>query len=381
MKKSIIILSSLLTVITTTLKAQTNSNGKEKMVLIEIDTKGLNNEPNFDKNLTPVTEITRLELDKLNIYQVVNQYDLDYMVKDSNINISNCFSSYCIAQVAKKLNCEKVFTGNLIKLADKIVITFKVYDAKSNIFEKQIVKEYLNVLQQIPFMLKAAIREMYNIPVPNEDIKSITDKFEFDDSRNNPTKSRLRSDGPRMGLTYFTGHTAELISASKQNGGFNAQPLMFQFGYQFEKQYLNEGNFQALFEFAPMVTGLDQGLFIPSFTLMNGMRNNKNGWEFAFGPSVSLVTKAKGFYNNQNQWQLAKDTAGMLKKPFIEHRLDSRGEPELQWSFVFAFGKTFKSGKLNIPVNAYFIPSNEGYRFGVSFGFNSRARFENVVNN
>ena len=61
------------------------------------------------------------------------------------------------------------------------------------------------------------------------------------------------------------------MQAKKNVGGFDAYPAMFQFGYQFEKQYLNEGNFQALFEFIPMISGLEQNTFIPSFTLMNGL--------------------------------------------------------------------------------------------------------------
>jgi len=151
---------------------------------------------------------------------------------------------------------------------------------------------------------------------------------------------------------------------------------MFQFGYQFEKQYLNEGNFQALFEFIPMVTGLDQGLFIPSLTLMNGLRNNKNGWEFAFGPTVSLVSKARGFYAPDNgNWTLANDSITVPAGVAVIDRLDSRGEVAYQPGFVFAFGKTFKSGRLNIPVNGYLIPNKDGMRFGLSVGFNARDRY------
>jgi hypothetical protein len=38
-----------------------------------------------------------------------------------------------------------------------------------------------------------------------------------------------------------------------------------------------------------------------------------------------------------------------------------------------AFGKTIKSGKLNIPINAWAtIPNSDGFRIGVSFGYNSK---------
>jgi hypothetical protein len=37
-------------------------------------------------------------------------------------------------------------------------------------------------------------------------------------------------------------------------------------------------------------------------------------------------------------------------------------------------GKTFRSGRLNIPVNAYVRPNyKSGSQFGISFGFNARS--------
>jgi len=123
-----------------------------------------------------------------------------------------------------------------------------------------------------------------------------------------------------------------------------------------------------------MITGLDQGLFIPSLTVMNGIRNNKTGWEFAFGPTVSIVKKAEGYFDENRNW--VKMSAGENQTKFkTETRLDSRGDPAFSTGFVIAAGKTFKSGALNIPVNLYFIPQSNGVRFGVSFGFNAKSRY------
>jgi len=52
--------------------------------------------------------------------------------------------------------------------------------------------------------------------------------------------------------------------------------------------------------------------------------------------------------------------------------MDSRGKITYHTGFVFAAGKSFKSGKMNIPVNAFVIPSNNGIRFGLTFGYNAR---------
>ncbi len=149
---------------------------------------------------------------------------------------------------------------------------------------------------------------------------------------------------------------------------------MFQFGYQFEVQYLNEGNYQALFEFLPTITGFNQNVFIPSITIMNGFRDNKHGWEIAFGPTFNVVSKADGYYAN-NSWHLKNEWHDTTSNPNpIVQRMDSRGDYELQAGFIIAIGKTFKSGKLNIPVNLYIVPNKDGIRMGASFGFNAKRK-------
>ena len=143
---------------------------------------------------------------------------------------------------------------------------------------------------------------------------------------------------------------------------------------------MNQGDFQALFEFIPIVTGLDQGKFIPSISILNGMRSNRTGWEFAFGPVFYGLTKADGYYDNENTWHLENEwfvENPDVDNPYeIENRLDSRGDIAFASGFIFAGGKTFKSGRLNIPVNAFFIPNKDGHRFGISMGFNAN-RFKN----
>lgn len=219
---------------------------------------------------------------------------------------------------------------------------------------------------------------MFNKPVDQNMLSKFTKPHDFDNALNNPKQDRLRLDGPRLGFVTFTGNTANIMQADKSVGGFEAFPMMFQFGYQFEKQYLNEGKIQALFEFIPMVTGVDQGYFIPGISLLHGLRSNVNGWEFALGPTLNLSPKSKGYYDESNTWHREQEWTNNpanenVKNPFIiKERLDSRGDYVFQSGFVLAFGRTFKSGKLNLPVNFYVIPSKDGFRLGASLGFNAK---------
>jgi hypothetical protein len=105
------------------------------------------------------------------------------------------------------------------------------------------------------------------------------------------------------------------------------------------------------------------------------MRNNQYGWEFAFGPNIAISRRADGYYDDNGDWFLEDEwqaTEPGESNPYdIEKRLDSRGDFNIVSGFVFAVGKTFRSGRLNIPVNAFFIPGkNESHRFGISVGYN-----------
>ena len=140
----------------------------------------------------------------------------------------------------------------------------------------------------------------------------------------------IHLDGPRVGETYiFPG-----AIANKLKKDFKANPLITQFGWQFETQYFNLPSGTAgLVEAVALVGGLEQGLFLPSGSLLVGLRSH-NGFEFGFGPNLSLTGAA----------------------------------------FIFAIGITFHSSDVNFPVNIAFVPSKEGARISFLFGFNARHR-------
>ena len=373
-KTKTIILSLILMVTAvfcpTAFAQEKNAGSKPRLTVLNIDMKGLT------MDQVQMGNLVRIELDKLQQFEVMDKYDVANVVEKNKLTINNCYGKICLVEIGKIINSEKMFTGNVELLGEKIVVSLRLIDVKTETIEKSQVTEFLNLQKEIQSMISVTINQMFSLPNQEATVASLTIKNSFDNAVNNPSKNRLRLDGPRMGATVFTGTTAKILQSPTTQGGYGAVPVMFQFGYQFEKQYLNSANIQALFEFIPMVTGLDQGLFIPSFTFMHGIRSNKSGWELAFGPSFSLVKKAKGYYDSNNDWQLSEEwnqrNPYNKPEPVFITRLDSRGRTYLNSSFVLAAGKSFKSGKLNIPVNIYVIPGKDGIRCGTSFGFNGK---------
>jgi TolB-like protein len=335
-------------------------------------------------NQQQVIQFISNELIRVGQYEVMDKYDLEYYAKKDTIKLAGCFAKACLQEVGKKLKVKKLLTGSISELGSSLAVTFRVLDVERGVFEKMSTREFLLIQGNEFPMLRIVLNEMFGLPNDQDIVNKLTKKSELDNAINNPYELRLQNDGPRMGMVFLTGYGANVLTNPEVKGGYAGGygnvATLFQFGYQFEKQYLNEGNFQALFEFVPMISGLDQGRFIPSINFLNGIRNNMNGWEFAFGPNFSLSKYAMGYDDGNGNFVIKATTGKSLdqeaqdKGKTVIELPDSRGSTQISTGFLFALGKTFRSGKLNLPVNLFFIPSTTGLRYGISVGWNGKAR-------
>ena len=335
------------------------SQPKQSIAVIGIDTKGMK----FD-NIS-MGNLVRLELEKTNQYEVLDKYDVSNILTEKGMDPDNCFGKIKLIQAGKLLAVDKILTGSVEKFGEKIIIVLRMIDVKSERIEKTNVMEYLNLEDQIQNMAKISVNNIIGIANDNLVVDLLID---YDNLVSSP-KTTVRLNGPRMGVAFYTGKMAKRLSASKDEGGYNMYPISSVFGYQYEFQYLSAGEFQALVETIGSFSGLESGNFIPSLSVMNGFRFNKSGWEFALGPIFRFSKIAEGYYDENDKWHLAQDMPTGANY-YLENAIDSRGNVKLSTSLIAAFGKTFRSGYLNIPVNIYFIPKKEGSVFGLNFGFN-----------
>lgn len=143
------------------------------------------------------------------------------------------------------------------------------------------------------------------------------------------TRSSVQLDGPRFGVTFLNGKVARDLQDM-----FGAQPIISQFGWQIENQFftLPTGT-SGIVEFVGLIGGFEQGLFLPSATMLVGMRNYR-GMEVGFGPNISL--------------------AGA--------------------SLAFAAGVTIQAYGINFPLNLAYVPSQDGGRLSFLLGFNAISR-------
>jgi hypothetical protein len=195
-------------------------------------------------------------------------------------------------------------------------------------------------------------------------------------------KTNITNNGPRVGVAFVGGDLGQRLMDPESEGGWGAVPVVSQFGYQLEKEYLSAGNFHALIEGLFILCGAEQQIFNPKLVIMNGFRSSNSGLEFAFGPSFGIDKTAHSYYNTEiDQWQLESewnktDSLGIsIDNPYPRvTRIDSRGDIKLSAGWVMGIGKTFSSGHLNIPVNIFASFSKYGWQSGISVGFNIRNR-------
>ena len=142
-------------------------------------------------------------------------------------------------------------------------------------------------------------------------------------------KKEINLSGPRFGLTMLSPGNMEALAEKEI---VLQRSTVTQFGWQFEKRlYTNDEGLSALTEFVPLISGLEQGVALPSLNWLVGIRTS-TGTEFGIGPNITPVGVG----------------------------------------LVLAAGVTVRSGALNIPLNVAVASSKSGARVSIMTGFNIR---------
>jgi hypothetical protein len=328
-----------------------------------------------------VAKMMRLETIKLNKYKVYDEYDMADVLKAKEEFRTNCYGQNCLIKLGTELNVDYVMCGSIDGLGNKIAVTIKIVDIKNQILFKSAVKEFDNQETEIQRMIEILLYEIHGFTVDKVTADRLSFKNEVITSNN---IGKINNSGPRIGGAALVGSLHEFATRPTSQGGLDIAPFVSMIGYQFEGQYVGTENFSALVEGIVNVSGLEQGKFLPSFTLMNGFRFGKNGWEFAFGPRLSIKHTSEGFFDENGEYgqkdryfsrsdwnQYVFNTGAQLAQNYsFEENLDMRGSAKLSTSFVIAFGRTFRAGSLNVPVNLFYTSQKGGGFAGINVGFN-----------
>src|ERR1700741_779692 len=182
---------------------QNAAKTKPSLTILSIDIKGLNSDPQQMGNLV------RTELEKLDTFEVMDRYDVAYMVDSKKLNIGNCYGKICLTEVGSAINSDKMLTGSVEQYPKTIIYTLRLIDVKSKSIEKTSVIEFLNLPEELQALTSVAVRTMFGRSIEPNLLAKLTKRNDFDNSTNNPDKQRLRLDGPRLGFVTYTGKIAD----------------------------------------------------------------------------------------------------------------------------------------------------------------------------
>jgi len=333
-----------------------------------------------------VAKMMRLELVKMNKYRVYDEFDMNEIIRTKDEYKVGCYGQTCLSKLGEELKVDYVMSGSIDGLGNKIVVTVKIIDVRSQSLFKSAVREFDNQESEIQRMIEIVLAELHGLTIDKVTADRLAFKNEVITSNN---IGKINNSGPRIGFAAMTGDVAEFATRQEIYGGLGIQPFTSMIGYQIEGQYVGTENFSALVEGIFNISGLEQSNFIPSISLLNGFRFGKSNWEFAFGPRFGIKSTSKGFldldaeygpegaYYTQSQWiasggKVNVNTGETIMEPyqgFTEH-FDKNGSKKLATSFLIAFGRTFQAGSLNIPVNLFYSSQKGGGFVGVNMGFN-----------
>ncbi len=378
MKKCILVLLSITILF--------SSYSQEKVTKSTIAV-ALPNIDNIEVSREIIAKLIQIELIKLDIYKVYDEFDIQEGIDSDERFTKDCYGKNCLIDLGKAVEVDYIVSTSILGFGGKTVISIKIIEINSGEIIRNDVKEFIDDTNEIQRMLQVLIRQMHNIEMHQEVVARITHDDQPIIKKN---IGKINNSGPRVGYSFLTGDLKDFAVRPESQGGLDIFPGVSMIGYQLEKQYIGTENFSALGEVLLTVSGLEQGIAIPSLTIMNGLRFGKKGWEIAFGPGLGIKRMSRGFFDSEGfygeagqYWSVedfrsspygqTNSTTGEAATPAYEitRNADQRGSIiGINTRWVMAVGRTFKAGGLNIPVNVFYSSMKKSGMVGVSVGFN-----------
>ena len=124
----------------------------------------LNLYTNLD-SLTPETcgNLLRIELVKTEKYSVLDRYDILEDLRTKSLDLNDCYGKKCLSEIGRGISVDKMFSGSIEQMGNKIVISLKILDVKNETYDKTTIMEFINDRNEIQTMVQLTINTMLGI--------------------------------------------------------------------------------------------------------------------------------------------------------------------------------------------------------------------------
>ncbi len=122
-----------------------------------VDTRGIELSP------TDMGNLLRLQLDKTGLFNIVDRYDMTDLLNIAELDITNCYGKSCLVRMGKALNVDKILTGSVERMGDKIVITLRLINVETETIERTDITEYQNIVDELHIMTEISVNNILGL--------------------------------------------------------------------------------------------------------------------------------------------------------------------------------------------------------------------------
>ena len=157
-------MKNLLFVIALTMSAfSVNAQSKPSVAVLDFDTRGYNEVERYQ-----IIQKLSLEMINMSGYEVMDNYDIEYISERDEKDFTGCFSRICLKEYGEQLEVDFILTGSMNLLGEKVSTTVRLFDVTEGKFIKSTNRNYVDVPKNDLLMAELALKDMLGVEVDPE---------------------------------------------------------------------------------------------------------------------------------------------------------------------------------------------------------------------
>ena len=108
--------------------ANAQSEPKKTLAVLDFDVR------NYPVDAQQLIDKATIELIRINKFEIVDKYDIEYISKRDQVDLKGCYSKICLGDIGKRLKCDFLLTGSYDLLGDRVAVTVRLYDVAKGSF-------------------------------------------------------------------------------------------------------------------------------------------------------------------------------------------------------------------------------------------------------
>ena len=110
------------------------------VAVLDFDTRGYNEVERYQ-----IIQKLSLEMINMDGYEVMDNYDIEYISNRDEIDFTGCFSRICLKELGEKFDVNFILTGSMNLLGEKVSTTVRLFDVNKGSFINSANRNYVDV--------------------------------------------------------------------------------------------------------------------------------------------------------------------------------------------------------------------------------------------